>query len=82
MTGEVPQEKLDFPLTVAQVLAAFHLMKLDVTSNPVGVGTLGVQGIMLQPHDLLHLVQKFELGIGNDELTGRPPAAVMPRPFP
>ena len=53
-----------------QICPPLHSMKVDVAPDPITVAALGVDGIMLEPHHLADLVEKFQFGIGNDPLRG------------
>jgi len=51
-------------------------VKLDIAPNPIAVAALRANGVMLKPHDLAHLIQHLELGVGDDQVGPR--AAALP----
>ena len=62
-----------------ELLPCLHLVKLDVTLDPVAIGALGSDGVMPDSEHFPDLVHQFELGVGNDQfrqgLSGRGPQA-------
>jgi len=43
-------------------------MKEYVALNPIAVSCFGADGIMLKAHYFAHLVEEFELGVGNETI--------------
>jgi len=59
MHGEMGQERLHFRRSY--ILWMPFLMKEDKTLNPIDVGSLGADAIMLQANNIANLSKKFWL---------------------
>jgi hypothetical protein len=55
--GQVGEKGFDLPFPVRQVFAAAHAMKMDVPLNPIEVGALGVDGVVVEPQDVADLLE-------------------------
>jgi len=42
-------------------MAVLHLMEMNISSDPFGVGPFGMDGIMPPPHHHIQLIQQFWL---------------------
>jgi len=45
-------------------------MEMDVALDPLSIGGFGAQGVVLESHDLPHLLQEFEFGIWDKAFAG------------
>jgi hypothetical protein len=66
--GQVAQEQLHLGLGGLEVFPRAHLVELDVAPDPVAIGPLGADGVVLEPHDFPNLVEQLEFGIGRDQI--------------
>ncbi len=58
---QVLEKDFDLRFGGQQILAAPHVMEMDEQDNPVGIGSLGVDGIVVKAEELSDLI-KHSLG--------------------
>jgi len=57
--GEVGQERFDFSFGGEEVLTGLHAVKTNKPHDPVHVGSLGVNGVVVQTEYLSDLIKEF-----------------------
>jgi hypothetical protein len=55
---QISKKRLDFRLSASQIFPAAHPMELHVALDPIQVGSLRMDGIMMQPQDRSYLIEQ------------------------